>query len=220
MLRGMGRLVAIEGLDGAGKNTVTTALIAALEERGRTVATVAFPRYSNDIHAELAADALHGRLGDFADSVYAMAVLFALDRRDAAAELRARLDAVDVVIADRYVASNAAYSAARLGESVDGPFVRWLAELEIGRFTIPVPDLQVLLDVPVEVAAERALRRESADASRARDAYESDNDLQTRCADRYRELAETAWLSPWHVVRGAADVDAERLVRLVAPQQA
>jgi dTMP kinase len=215
MLRGMGRLVAIEGLDGAGKNTVTTALITALERTGATVATVAFPRYGNDIHAELASDALHGMLGDVADSVYAMAVLFALDRRDAAAALRERLDTVDVVIADRYVASNAAYSAARLKEGVDGPFVQWLIELEIDRFGIPVPDLQVLLDVPVEVAAERALRRAAEDATRARDSYESDNALQTRCADRYRELAETSWLSPWHIVRAKADVDADELVRLV-----
>ena len=43
------------------------------------------------MHADLARDALHGRLGDLVDSVHGMAVLFALDRRAAADDLRAAL---------------------------------------------------------------------------------------------------------------------------------
>ena len=84
----MGRLVVIEGLDGAGKHTLTERLYAAFAARGARVTPFAFPRYDADVHAELARDALHGRLGDLAGSVHGMAVLFALDRRAAAGELR------------------------------------------------------------------------------------------------------------------------------------
>ena len=119
----MGKLLVIEGLDGAGKNTVTHALKAHLEGLGAGVHTVAFPRYGVDVHADLIRDGLHGRLGDVTESVYGFQLLFALDRRDAAGELREALERHDVVLVDRYVASNAAYGAARLQQSVDGEFV-------------------------------------------------------------------------------------------------
>ena len=130
----------IEGLDGAGKRTLTDRLLSALAARGAGPATLAFPRYDADVHAELARDALLGRLGDLADSVHAMAVLFALDRRAAADGLRVALAEHDLVVVDRYVASNAAYGAARLHQNACGEFVAWVRDLEIGRFDLPVPD--------------------------------------------------------------------------------
>ena len=114
------------------------------------------------MHAELARDALHGRLGDVADSVHAMAVLFALDRRAAADDLRKAVAGHDLVLVDRYVASNAAYGAARLHQGACGEFVAWVHALEIGRFGLPVPDRHLLLDVPRAVAA-RARRAPGAD---------------------------------------------------------
>lgn len=211
----MGALVVIEGLDGAGKRTLATELGAAFERRGARVAHLAFPRYGEDVHADLASDALHGRLGDVAESVTAMALLFALDRRGARGRLDELLASCDVVLADRYIASNAAYSAARLGQDADGPFVDWLRELEVDRFGIRVPDLQLLLDVDAAVAAGRAAGREAAEPSRARDAYESDTALQCRCRAVYRQLAERGWLAPWRVVDGASRVAADELAAVV-----
>ena len=75
--------------------------------------------------------------------------------------------AYDVVILDRYVASNAAYSAARLHQGADGDVVAWVRELEYERLRLPAPDWQVLLDVPAELAAERAEHRAD-DRSRPR----------------------------------------------------
>lgn len=198
----MGKLIAVEGLDGAGKNTMVTSLVARWQSAGMSVATLAFPRYGGAVTADIAAEALHGGHGDLADSAYAMAMLFALDRFDAAAQIRADVGSHDVVILDRYVASNAAYSAARLREPITGAVVSWVAELEFGRFGLPVPDLQVFLGVPTEVAAERAVRRAASEATRARDAYERDDDLQTRVDAAYRELAAAHWFSPWTVTAG------------------
>ncbi|MDN5914606.1 MAG: dTMP kinase [Pseudonocardia sp.] len=208
----MGRLVVIEGLDGAGKRTFASALSARLQDRGVRSTGVAFPRYEHDVHAELARDALYGRMGDLGSSVHAMAVLFALDRRDAARSLRAAVDAHDVVLVDRYVASNAAYSAARLGQDAVGDVVEWVRALEIDRFGVPEPDHQLLLAVPGEVAAARARGREGSEPNRARDAYESDAALQRRTDAVYRELAAVSWLSPWTVLDGT---DAAASVRLV-----
>ncbi len=207
--------MVIEGLDGAGKRTLAEALTAELTARGRTVARRAFPRYDEDVHADLVRDALQGRLGDTVDSVYAMAVLYALDRRGAADSLRADLATHDVVLLDRYIASNAAYCAARLHQDAHGEFVGWAYDLEVTRFGCPTPDLHLLLQVPVEVAAARAIHRESEDADRARDSYETDAGLQARCAKVYEQLAAEHWLADWHVVDGVSQVDFSQLADLV-----
>lgn len=216
----MGRLVVIEGLDGAGKRTFADALTGALADLGARTARIAFPRYDDDVHAELARDALYGRMGDLGSSVHAMAVLFALDRRAAAPGLRAALTEHDVVLVDRYVASNAAYSAARLGQDAAGDVVEWLRALEVDRFGVPVPDHQLLLAVPGEVAASRARGREEAELDRALDAYESDAALQRRTDAVYRELAAASWLSPWTVLDGTDLAASVRLVErlLVGPR--
>lgn len=209
----MGRLVAVEGLDGAGKRTLVDGLVEALRAAGARVGQAAFPRYDADVYGTLVADALHGRLGDAGDSVHAMAVLFALDRRAAAGDLRAALAEVDVLLVDRYLASNAAYGAARLGQAGDGEFVGWVRALELDRFGIPAPDRQLLLRVPREVAAARAAHRESLDAGRTRDRYESDDELQRRCAVLYDELAAGGWVSPWRVLDGVTGVPMDDLAR-------
>ena len=202
-------LTVIEGLDGAGKRTLTQGLERELRALGRSVTTIAFPRYSQSITADLASEALHGRHGDLAESVYAMAVLFALDRAGAKDQIAGACRDHDVVILDRYVASNAAYSAARLHQDADGEMVAWVGELEYGRFGLPRPDHQILLDVPVELAAERAERRAGREADRARDAYERDAGLQQRTGAVYAELAGRDWHGSWTVVD--ADVDPARL---------
>lgn len=201
----MARLVVIEGLDGAGKRTLSDALTAELDKRGATATRIAFPRYGEDVHADLVRDAMYLRLGDLVKSVHGMAVLFALDRQAAAPVIAKALAEHDVVLLDRYIASNAAYGAARLHEDVNGDFVRWVHDLEVERFQLPLPDRQLLLRVPVEVAAARAAGREQTE--RDRDSYETDDGLQARCAVVYDQFVDTGWLAPWTVVDGVGGAD-------------
>ncbi len=193
-------LIAIEGVDGAGKRTLTDGLSQAFEAAGRSVATLAFPRYGQSVAADVAAEALHGQHGDLASSVYAMAMLFALDRAGGAAQIRDLCRDHDVVILDRYVASNAAYSAARLHQQADGEVVGWVHDIEYRRLHLPLPDWQVLLRVSTELADRRARHRAQLDASRERDAYERDAGLQERTAVVYAGLAATGWGGRWRVV--------------------
>ena len=208
-------LIAIEGVDGAGKRTLAQRLSTALQAAGRSVATLAFPRYGQSVAADVAAEALHGQHGDLASSVYAMAMLFALDRAGAAGQIRELCGDHDVVILDRYVASNAAYSAARLRQGADGEVVDWVHQMEYRRLQLPAPDWQVLLGVSTELAGQRARDRARQDASRLRDTYERDNELQQRTGAAYAGLAAAGWGGRWLVVD--ADVDPGQLAaRLTA----
>ena len=208
-------LIAIEGVDGAGKRTLAQGLREAFEAAGRSVATLAFPRYGQSVAADVAAEALHGQHGDLASSVYAMAMLFALDRAGGAETIRDLRRDHDVVILDRYVASNAAYSAARLHQDAGGEVVDWVHQIEYQRLQLPAPDWQVLLGVSAELAGRRARDRARQDASRSRDAYERDNELQQRTGAAYAGLAAAGWGGRWLVVD--ADVDPGQLAaRLTA----
>jgi dTMP kinase len=198
-------LIAIEGVDGAGKRTLTDGLNRVFRQAGKSVATLAFPRYGQSVTADIAAEALHGQHGDLASSVYAMAMLFALDRAGAIAEIEALGRDHDVVILDRYVASNAAYSAARLYQDSGGEVVSWVGELEYHRFALPSPDWQVLLDVPPELAGRRARSRADTEPGRARDAYERDDELQQRTGAVYAGLAAAGWGGRWLVIDAEVD---------------
>ncbi len=205
--------MVIEGLDGAGKRTLAQRLARELAAQGASVAGFAFPRYQQDVHAALVRDALAGRLPHLADDVHGMAVLFALDRHCAAGELWAATAAHDVVLVDRYTASNAAYGAARLHEDASGSFVGWVRALEVQRLGVPVPDRHLLLRVPAAVAAGRARHRAAVEVGRAGDVFESDDGLQARCAVVYEQLAAAGWLAPWTVLDGGAEPAVGTLVR-------
>ena len=207
-------LIAIEGVDGAGKRTLSDGLRTAFEAEGKSVATLAFPRYGQSVPADIAAEALRGEHGDLASSVYAMAMLFALDRAGAVGQIEELRRDHDVVILDRYVASNAAYSAARLHEDAAGEAAAWVQRIEYQRFGVPAPDCQVLLAVSAELAGQRARRRAEIDPGRVRDSYERDGGLQQRTGAVYAGLAAAGWGGPWLVVD--EDIDPGRLAATLA----
>lgn len=205
-------LISIEGIDGAGKNTITQRL---REELVCDVSVLSFPRYEDSIHAQLAQEALYGRMGDLTDSVYGMATLFALDRRGAKEQLLAAAGSTDsLLILDRYVASNAAYSSARMGGEL---IVDWIYELEFERFGLPVPQLQIFLDTDVALAGQRAVSRAAEDAGRNRDRYERDAALQSRTAAAYRRLAQQQWAGRW-IATADADMIIQAVKELVGEQ--
>lgn len=209
-------IIAFEGVDGAGKNTLVSAVEEELVARHVPVARVGFPRYETSAPAMLVQRALYQEMGDLTDSIHGMASLFALDRHDVADEL-SDLDANGyVVLIDRFSASNAAYSAARAhlkdvgSQDLDGeallpaelnlaqhPIVDWVARLEFAQLGIPVPDLHVLVDVDAEIASSRVASRAEHDPNRAQDAYERHELLQEATVRAYRDLAAANWRSEW-----------------------
>ena len=223
-------IIAFEGIDGAGKNTLVNAVEAELISQELPVARVGFPRYEDSVHAQLVQQALNGQMGDLIDSINGMATLFALDRAEIAQDLTQLDEDGYVVLLDRFVASNAAYSAARVltGEGTTGsssaqgdaiadmPVVEWVENLEFDSLGSPVPDLQIFVDASVATAQERAKEREAVDATRARDAYEANSTLQENTRAAYQSLAANNWVSPWLVVESATGGVQKRAEQLAA----
>lgn len=168
------RFIVLEGIDGSGTTTQLDRVAGALTARGRRVHATREP--STGPIGRLLREILLGghRLPDGAGvDGLAMALLFAADRRDhLAREVEPALASGADVISDRYLLSSLAYQAQEADRA-------WVAGL--GR-DLRVPDLTLLLDVPVPVAAAR--RRA---AGRPDERYDAD-DIQLRVASRYREL--------------------------------
>jgi len=108
-------LIVLEGLDGAGKSTQVELVRRMFAQEGVESHFLHFPRFDAPVYGELIARFLRGELGavDKVDP-YLVALLFAGDRADAAAQLRCWLDAGHAVVLDRYVYSNVGFQCAKL----------------------------------------------------------------------------------------------------------
>lgn len=188
-------LIVLEGLDGAGKSTQVRMFREYLESISPDVKYIHFPRYDAPVYGELISKFLRGDFGAN-DAVHPqlVALLFAEDRRTAAPEIRATVEAGGTVLLDRYVYSNIAYQCAKLPDDREAEELRsWILDTEYGRFGLPRPDLNIFLDVPISFVS-RSLERQRNGADReylhgSRDIHEADLGFQERVREMYRRQA-------------------------------
>jgi dTMP kinase len=198
-----GKFIVLEGIDGSGTTTQLDRAVSFVNSLGFPAVATREPS-----HGPIGLLLRQALLGEFnlpdgrRMDGGAMALLFAADRRDhLQREIEPHLAAGTTVISDRYLLSSLAYQA----EEADRD---WVAALARG---VPRPDLTVLLDVPVEVAAQR--RRA---AGRAVERYDADAYL-AKVAENYRRLAKQD--STVVVLDGALAKDqvTDALGRVLAP---
>jgi dTMP kinase len=190
-------LLAIEGGDGAGKATAAAEVAAQLVAGGTSATVLSFPRYAETLGGHVLGEYLGGRL-PHAASPRAAAVLYALDRMESAGAIAAAAASHAVVVFDRYIASNMAYQAAQVGAGEADTLMRWIARLECDQFALPIPDLNVYLDTPADVARGLILRkRKRSYTDDALDAYEADDALQVRVRERYEAMVAEDLLGGW-----------------------
>lgn len=192
-------LLAIEGIDGAGKGTLCRELLALAKGAGIRAATLSFPRYEETQFAELIGRYLRGEMGaiDQVPVRYA-ALLYGGDRFESRDRLLAMIADHDLVILDRYVASNIAYNAAKLPPDERGELIAWVEQLEYGLFDLPRPDLTLLLATSTILADRLVGEKAARSYTRAtRDLHEADRDFLSTVAAVYDALSSAggdAWL--------------------------
>lgn len=189
-------LVVLEGLDGAGKSTQVKKLRTYLESLFGDLEYIHFPRYDAPVYGDLISRFLRGDFGSN-ESVHPqlVALLFAEDRHGAAPQMKERLAKGGAVLLDRYVYSNIAYQCAKVSDPDEAEALRnWIFNTEYGDFGLPLPDLNIFLDVPIGFV-ESKLKSQRGGADRdylegAQDIHEADIEFQIRVRDLYRKQCE------------------------------
>jgi dTMP kinase len=196
---GMGMLVAIEGIDGAGKGTLAANLMALAEAEAIDARSLSFPRYEETRFAKLIGQYLNGRFGALDEvPVHFAALLYAGDRLESRDGLLALLDRHDLVVLDRYVASNAAYNAAKFEPHEQAALIAWIDELEYEIFELPPPRLTCLLSTAPKVADRLVAQKDGrAYTDDTRDLHEADRGYMDRVAQVYERLAAEDRRSTW-----------------------
>ena len=184
-----GLLIAIEGIDQAGKRTQASLLAKKIRNLGLPVSVWSFPDYTTPLGRQLKAY-LAGKIQFDLHSVH---LLYAANKWELAGELAHRIERGGVVIVNRYSPSNLAYGVAH------GLPPAWLNSLEEG---LPKPDVVVVLDVTPRTSFIRK--------SQERDLHEGDLTYLRRVRRTYLRLARK---NGWNVVDGENDsVTVRRLV--------
>lgn len=145
--KNQGRLIVLEGIDGAGKTTQASLLEAHLRKKGREVFRTAEPTpFPSGIALR---EALGGKVKK---SECEMATMFVLDRIahniHPTEGIRAILDAGKDIICDRYYYSTLAYQ----GQSTD---YAWVKSMNLSCPEIRKPDLCIYLDLTPAQSLER-----------------------------------------------------------------
>jgi dTMP kinase len=192
-----GRLIVIEGIDGAGKGTQADLLAHAFQQRGVPFLRFSFPRYESSF-GRLIARFLNGEFGplDTVDAHFS-ALLYAGDRLEAKRDLEVALSSGRAVLTDRYTASNLAHQAARVPAERRPEFISWLRQLEYGLYGLPGEDLVIYLRVPAQ-EGHRLVGLKSARSytAKARDLQESDVPHLQEAARVYDQLAQApSWVT-------------------------
>lgn len=198
----MGRLVVVDGLDGSGKSTQLARLDAYFQTSGIPYKQISFPDYENSSSA-LVKLYLDGKLGTNVSDVnaYAASSFYAVDRYASFKQFWQReYERGDVILAARYVTSNAIHQMSKLPREEWDAYLAWLAEYEYDRLGLPRPDSVIFLDMPPEVAASLVLSRYGGDAAK-KDIHERDARYLAACRPAALYAAEK-W--GWHVISCAA----------------
>jgi dTMP kinase len=162
-------LIALEGIDGSGTTTQLARVATALRAQGRRVYETREP--SDGPVGRVLREALRGA---GPRDHRAVALLFAADRLDHLhREIEPALARGEVVLCDRYLGSSLVYQSAFCEPD-------WVRALN--RFA-RLPDITIVLDVPVEEATRRRAARGG------RPELFDDPALQAELAQAYRNLA-------------------------------
>lgn len=180
-----GLLIVIEGSDGSGKTTQFNLLAERLKAAGYDVECFDFPRYDQS-SSYFVKQYLNGRYGP-ADKLnpYTASLFYALDRYEAAKDIRAALADGKIVLANRYVGSNMAHQGGKFADPVEqrGFFV-WEDNLEYQLLDIPRPDINFFLRVPADIT-QKLIEERAARSGAELDGHERDRNFLKKSLATY-----------------------------------
>ena len=170
----MGKLIAVDGLDGSGKGTQTELVCEWLRSQGKKVRKLSFPCYGQKsaVPVELY---LGGALGSRPEdtNAYAASTFFSIDRYISYRTdwQRDYEDPDTVIVSDRYTTANAVHQLSKMPRERWKEFLDWLWEFEFDRLGLPRPDAVIYLEMLPEISA-RLVSHRSAETGQKKDIHE------------------------------------------------
>ena len=186
-----GKLIAIEGIDGAGKETQSKLLLKFLEEKGIPCVRLEYPDYGSPT-GMLIHEYLHGRKEFNLEVQY---LLHATDRVKDKERILRFLQEGRTVICDRYLTSALAHQCAQ-----GYPLEKALKIAEI--LGIPKPDRVIYL----RISPETSVRRKTGEKKEL-DRNEKDIALMERVGRFYDRLVESQTWCSWFVLDGERSIE-------------
>ncbi|MDO7976687.1 thymidylate kinase [Oceanotoga sp. DSM 15011] len=194
-----GKLIVIEsGSDSSGKATQTKLLFDKLKDFDFNCMKVEYPNYDSNSSA-LVKMYLNGEFGENPNDVdpYTSSTFFAVDRY---ASFKKEWESFYVnrglVLADRYTTSNMVHQGSKY-DNLDEKnlFLNWLWDLEFNKMKLPIPDLVIFLDVPIEFSFKLLEERKA--KSKVEDIHEKNLDYLKITYDNSKYIAKKY---NWHII--------------------
>ncbi|MFA5163511.1 MAG: hypothetical protein WC441_03205 [Patescibacteria group bacterium] len=193
MITRSGKFIVIDGTDGSGKTTQLNLLATKLKDEGYGVAIADFPQY-NTKSAGMVEEYLSGKYGGAGEvDPYQASIFYAVDRYDASFKIKEWLKEGKIVLANRYVSSNLGHQGGKFDNPLERKiFFNWLYDLEYRLFSVPKPDLSLILHVEADIAQQLAAKRQREDwTGKTKDIHENDLNHLKRAEQVYLEIART-----------------------------
>lgn len=148
-----GKFIVIDGTDGSGKATQTKLLVKRLKKEGHKIKELDFPQYGKK-SAALVEEYLNGNYGTAQEvGPYRASIFYACDRYTASFQVKKWLSEGNIVISNRYVTANMGHQGGKIKNKKEREkYFKWLYDLEYNIFSIPKPDINLILHIDAAVA--------------------------------------------------------------------
>ena len=189
-----GKIVVIEGLDGAGKSTQIELLKTKFEAMKIDYKYIHFPMLNQGQYGKLIAEFLRGEYGAIKDvHPKLVAVLFANDRKEHIEKVNHWLSDGYCVLMDRYVNSNIAFQCAKLEDiSEKEQLKKWILDFEYNYNKLPLPAVSFFLNVSFDVISKSLSNERSGDEREylqgKQDIHEKSLTLQKNVHEEYLKM--------------------------------
>lgn len=196
------KLIVIDGLDGSGKTTQAAAVFEYLKRKYDRVLLISYPDYESNSSA-LVKMYLNGEIASNPSEInaYAASSFYAVDRY---ASFKQHWESYyndgGIILATRYVTSNAIHQMCKLKKSEWGSYIEWLADYEYKKLGLPKPDGVIFLDMPREVSNRLLMGRYNGDEAK-RDIHERNMEYMKSCEESAHFAAENM---NWYTVNCAS----------------
>ena len=189
-----GKIIVIEGIDGAGKATQAKLLKEALEKEGKEVSIYSYPDYSS-VYGERIKSFLYKKINLKVDELFMLYIIDMVKDRSSIIEA---VNNGNYVIIDRFFFSTIAYQSAGGFSYENGKEIVKLLEM-------PVVDKVFYINVPVDISMQR---KEKQKGKMDVDKFESNKKFLSKVSTFYDKLKnEGFYAKSWEEIDGNKSIE-------------